>query len=119
MTVIVDLTAATICFLNTCFPVLIGKTTPVGIFDMNLRITAQEGYGGDIIQFDETKDLVMAIHRVWLLNPKQRRPERLESSTVKDNTVTNGCINVKPDVYDKLKECCIRDKLIIIKGDLK
>src|SRR5690606_28134829 len=99
--IIVDLTAATICFLGSCHPILYGDTTPVGEFSLTRRYVLAEGYGGDVVQFDETPKLVLAIHRVWTLNPKQKREQRLKSKTVSDNKITNGCINVEPEVYDR------------------
>lgn len=80
---------------------------------MNLRITKQPGYGGDVIQFYETDDAVYAIHRVWTLNPTQKRLERLKSSDPKERVITAGCINVEVDVYEKLKDCCTNKVLTI------
>lgn len=113
MSVIVDLTAATICFLNSCHPILWGDKTPVGEFRMNKRITEQPGYGGDVIQFYETDSFLIVIHRVWTLSPNQRREKRLQSFTIKDNKITNGCINISPEVYAELFDCCTNQKLII------
>lgn len=103
MDVVVDLTLATICFLSNCYPVLVGDNTTPGTYTLSRRIVQSEGYGGDVLQFRETKDTVYAIHRVWTLNPKQRREQRLKSDTVSDRKrVTAGCINVDPAVYDAL-----------------
>ncbi len=104
MSITVSLAKALICIAGECFPVLVGQNTPAGSFDLQLRYTISEGYGGDVIQFHETETLVFAIHRVWTLSPRQRRVERLESATPDDNVITNGCINVKPEVYDIIKE---------------
>lgn len=113
MTVIVDLTLATICFLGNCYPALVGKDTPTGEFTLQQRLVVTPGYGGDVLQYKEDT-YVYAIHRVWTLNPNQRRVERLHSTNPKDRqTITNGCINVLPDVYDKLVECCSNSKLEI------
>jgi hypothetical protein len=119
MTVIVTLALATICFITNgieeCHPVLLGKKppTPMGQYQLIRRITKDLGYGGDVLQFFETKDDVYAIHRIWLLNPEQRRLERLNSKDIKDHYISNGCINVAPDVYDKLVDCCSSGQLII------
>ena len=42
---------AELCFADTreCHPVLIGKTTPKGRFDLQLYSTKKAGYGGDVI----------------------------------------------------------------------
>lgn len=104
MTLTVFLSKALICLAAECFPVLIGHETPIGTFDLNIRYTSDVGYGGDVIQFHETHDTVFAIHRLWLLSPKQTRPKRLNSPSPDDNVITDGCINVAPDVYDRIKE---------------
>lgn len=119
MPIIVSISLATICFIyqgiEECHPVLLGKniSTPKGEYTLVKRITADPGYGGDVLQFHETKDEVYAIHRVWLLNPKQKRLERLKSKNVQDRYISSGCINVDSAVYDRLKDCCSNTQLII------
>jgi len=119
MSVIVNIALATICFTyngtEECHPVLLGKDipTPRGEFILKKRITADPGYGGDVLQFHETKEEVYAIHRVWLLKPEQKRMERLRSNNVKDRYISAGCINVEPSVYDRLRDCCTYAPLII------
>jgi signal peptidase I len=119
MSIIVSIALATICFtyqgVEECHPVLLGKKipTPVGEFTVHKRITRDPGYGGDVLQFHETKDLVYAIHRVWLLNPEQKRMERIRSNNIKDRFISSGCINVEPAVYDKLMDCCSNSTLTI------
>jgi len=95
--------------------VLLGRSppTPTGQYTLIKRITHDPGYGGDVLQFHETKDSVYAIHRVWLLKPEQKRMERLKSPDVKDHFISSGCINVEPEVYDKLVDCCSSGQLII------
>jgi hypothetical protein len=107
------LSTAVLCFDGTCYSALVGHTTPVGTFDTFLRLTEDEGYGGDVIQFYETADQVLAIHRTWLLNKSQRREQRLRSNNVADRYITKGCINIEPSVYEKLRSCCIGQKLVI------
>lgn len=111
--VIVDLSLATICFLSQCFPILYGKETPVGEFEMIQRITADPGYGGDVIQFHETPTLAFSIHRTWNLKPEQKRDQRYNSPNIKDRIISSGCINVQPEVYDALLACCSNSKLTI------
>ena len=106
MSIILDLVTATICFSSGCFPALVGQDTPTGEFTLQLRITQQAGYGGDVLQFHETEGNVFAIHRPWLLSPKQKRLERLSSSDVKQRYITGGCVNVSNEVYDALLSCC-------------
>lgn len=111
--VTVHLATAMICIAEACFPALIGKSTPVGEFQMIQRLTDDPGYSGDVIQFAEDDKQVYAIHRLYLLNPKQHRDQRIKSNKVSDRIITDGCVNVTPDVYDKLVSCCSNDKLII------
>ena len=112
--IIVNLALATICFAGQCYPALVGPTTPKGEFTLTKRIVSDPGYGGDILKFSETQDSVFAIHRVWTLVPSQRRLERLTQGTVgQRQSITNGCINVMPEVYDKLMNCCIDHTLVV------
>lgn len=119
MSVIVTLALAIMCFtvdgIEECHPVLLGKNppTPIGQYQLTRRITEDAGYGGDVLQFLETKDVVYAIHRVWLLNPKQKRMERIKSKNINDHFISSGCINVESEIYDKLVDCCSNDTLII------
>ncbi len=103
--VIVDTAKAELCFetRQDCHPVLIGKATPKGRFEMHIYQTSKAGYGGDVIGFKEDKGFLFALHRVWTLKPSERRLERIASSVVADRVITNGCINVTNDVYDRLK----------------
>ncbi len=112
--VLVDLATATICFLNQCYPALIGTETPTGEFRLEQVRTQEAGYGGDVILFKETQHAVFAIHRVWLLKPRQNRLQRLASGEVSERLATTlGCINVMPDVYDKLVDCCKNQLLTV------
>lgn len=105
MTALVILATAMICLpANRCYPVLIGRDTPVGVFTVQHKDTSAPGYGGDVLEFYENETSIYAIHRVWLLKPKQHRLERLASKDVsKRKNVTGGCINVMPEVYELLK----------------
>ena len=116
MSITVFLSKAIICFASVCHPVLVGKDTPVGEFQLIKRHVVSAGYGGTVLQFDETDTAVYSVHRVWLGNPKQRRLERLHSDKVEDRiTITNGCINVMPDVYDLLEVKFSGEKIRIVK----
>jgi hypothetical protein len=104
MTALVLLSSAVICLSGRCYPVLVGRDTPLGVYPITKRRVLSPGYGGDVLEFKETPDSVYAIHRVWLLNPGQHREERLKSSNAEERrNVTGGCINVDPEVYDKLQ----------------
>lgn len=103
MTPVVFLASALICFADQCYPALVGNTTPVGHFPLYRREVQAKGYGGDVMQFLETDRDIFAIHRVWLGSPKQRRAQRLASGDpAQRRFVTNGCINVTPEVYEKV-----------------
>lgn len=109
------LASALICFDGNCYPALVGPKTKEGEFQLIQRLTQSAGYGGDVLQFYETEHSVQAIHRVWTLKPSQRRVERLQSSDPSQRrTITNGCVNVMPDVYDKLLQCCSSSKVRIL-----
>jgi hypothetical protein len=111
--VLVDVAAAVICFAATCHPVLVGVETPRGEFQLTHYTTSIPGYGGDILSFKETNKYLYTIHRVIDV-PGQQRLDRLKSqSAERRNTITGGCINVEPEVYEELVECCSASKLII------
>lgn len=113
--VFVKLSLAIICFAGQCYPALVGKNTPIGEYKLEERLVIERGYGGDILQFKEDKSGVYAIHRVWLLDPKEHRNRRLHDANPTDRFITHGCINVEPKVYEKLKNCCSYDSLLIEK----
>lgn len=113
MLVEVSIALAQICFQGQCYNALIGKDTPYGEFDLSHRAVVQYGYGGDILVFREDAKYVWAIHRVWTLNQKENRMVRLQSSRIGDRYITQGCINIDPEVYKKLVDCCSDAHLII------
>lgn len=100
---IVDTQKAEVCFDSRCYPVLVGKDTPKGTFDLSIVKTNKRGYGGDVLKFKEDAKYIYAIHRVWTLKPSERRLERIASPNPADRHITYGCINVTDDVYEKLK----------------
>ena len=100
MTVSVYLAKALICIAGECFPALVGASTPIGSFPLIQRVVESEGYGGDVMQFHQEGGDVLAVHRLWLGSPAQRRPQRLASDDPKQRLITNGCINVSPEVYE-------------------
>jgi hypothetical protein len=105
--IVVHLATAMICFAGHCYPALVGKTTPIGDYPVVWQKTDLPGYGGDVLAFAKDEHGEYAIHRVWTLNPKQKRSERLQSDNILDRQqITNGCINVMPDVYSDLIKCC-------------
>lgn len=112
--VIVDLGLAVICFLNQCHPALVGTDTPRGTFSIEHRSTPLPGYGGDLLVFQEGRTHLWAIHRVYTAVPSERRAERLRSRQADVRRgITHGCVNVTPEVYDRLIDCCSRELLVI------
>ena len=72
------------------------RTTPAGRFIASLG----NDYTQDILWVDY--DLALSLHRVITGNVKDRRHQRLASSTPLDNRISYGCINVPVAFYDKL-----------------
>ena len=71
------------------------RTTPAG------RFVAERGrntLGEDVVWVDY--EAAVSMHRVRTVNPKERRLERLASSTVSDKRISYGCINVPSAFYD-------------------
>lgn len=103
--VIVNRATAELCFPDTgdCHPVLLGRTTPAGRYDMHIYQTDKAGYGGDVIGFKQEGDFLFALHRVWLGKPSERRLARIASPDPSERIMTNGCINVSDEVYERLK----------------
>ena len=101
--IIVDTQTATACIQKTCYPVLIGKTTPKGTFGLQLSTTPDPLYKGSVLAFKSDSTGTYAIHRVWDGKPSERRNERLKG-TVSDRLITNGCINVSDEVYAVFKQ---------------
>lgn len=96
---------ALLCTALQCWPVLVGQKTKQFVgqtFTLQQRLTSDPGYGGDVLQFAEDETTVYAIHRVWSLRPEERRVQRLRHPDPRQRSITNGCVNVDPAVYDVL-----------------
>ena len=100
--IVVDVQSATACIQDECYPVLIGKNTPKGTYGLKLATTTEPHYKGSVLVFKEDTKGTYAIHRVWNGKPSERRNERLKG-TVSDRLITNGCINVDDETYNKLR----------------
>lgn len=72
------------------------RTTPAGRFQASLGNDFEQ----DILWVDYATAL--SLHRVIKGHPKERRHQRLASSTPLDNRVSYGCINVPAEFYDKI-----------------
>ncbi|MDP3217530.1 MAG: hypothetical protein Q8S73_25685 [Deltaproteobacteria bacterium] len=71
------------------------RTTPAG------RFVAERGRnlkGEDVVWVDY--DAAISMHRVRATKPSERRLERLATSTVGDNRISYGCINVPVTFYE-------------------
>jgi hypothetical protein len=113
MTVVVDIATALICFASTCHNALVGVNTPRGDFTLAPYSIQDPRYGGDLLVFKHDKTGVYAVHRVFDV-PGQQRNARIRSPYAQHRiTITAGCINVTPEVYDLLKDCCSGSKLTI------
>lgn len=123
--IIVNIALATLCIVyppdeltletqpQQCYPVLVGEDTPRGEYELSHRLVESPGYGGDVLQFKEDELEVFAIHRVWLLRPQEKREERLKRLDPRQRRITKGCVNVDPEVYEKLVDCCSTSTLTI------
>lgn len=111
--VLVDVTTALICFAASCHPALVGDETPRGEFHLQHYSTQSVGYGGDLLVFKDTGDSVYAIHRVLDI-PGQQRIARLHSPYAEHRQmVTAGCVNIDPQVYQELVNCCYASRVTI------
>lgn len=103
MTLTLFLSKALLCTAAQCFSALVGVNTPgPGTYTLVQRLTQDPGYGGDVLQFHETKTLAFSIHRTWNLRPSEKREQRLRSPDPKTRVITKGCVNVDPTVYNDL-----------------
>jgi hypothetical protein len=113
MDVIVDVAAALICFASACHPALVGNDTPRGEYQLERYTIEDPRYGGDLLVFKKDRNDVYAIHRVFEV-PGQQRLARIRSPYPKHRvTITAGCVNVTPEVYDMLVDCCSDSRVII------
>lgn len=104
----VFLATALICFEGECYPALVGSSTPRGEFVAERQVTRLRGYGGEILTFKETATDRFAIHRTW-----PGRERLYANASVYRRSITNGCINVQPEVYARLRACCDGAKVVI------
>ena len=110
----VSLALATICFAGSCHPVLLGDKTPSGVFSLQHARVMDPSYGGDVLAFGRLPSgQPLALHRVWLGNPRQQRLERLAGPATGRRGISGGCINLAPEVFEALRDCCKNDPLII------
>jgi len=73
------------------------RTTPAGRFLVEPGINT---HGEDILWVDY--DSAVSMHRLRLVNPAERRAQRMASPRAADRRITYGCINVPPNFYNQL-----------------
>lgn len=71
------------------------RTTPAGRF---VAMIGKAPGGKDVLWVDQ--ESALALHRIVQGIPGDRRAERLESATSKDNRISFGCINVSKAFYE-------------------
>ena len=111
--VTVFIAKALICFANVCHPALVGENTTPGTYDMSVLYTEQPGYGGDVLMYDQDERSWSAIHSTYTLDPRRRREELYYGTNAAQRTVTAGCVNVEPEIYQDLRVNHRQRKLII------
>jgi L,D-transpeptidase catalytic domain len=77
------------------------KVTPAGRFTITRDHDSALGELFDINEL-QGRDWTIAIHRVWLGKPSERRDVRLRSVMDQDKHITNGCIDVDPSTMVQL-----------------
>lgn len=111
MEIILHLSTAMICFLGSCHPALVGVNTPVGTYTMTHY--KAEKFGGDVLVFYEDDKHIYSLHRLNE-HPTQDRLNAMISRNPEDRKgLTDGGINVAPNIYEKLTICCSKYKLVI------
>jgi hypothetical protein len=77
------------------------KITPAGRFTVSEE---EDPHYGPTLSVNEVSnnDWDIAIHRLWVGPPEERRPERLASSNGAEKHVTWGCIDVPPAIMSRL-----------------
>ena len=73
------------------------RTTPAGRFVASLD---RDVHGEEVLWVDY--DTAVSMHRVATGQPKERRLERLASSSLLDKRISYGCINVPVKFYEKV-----------------
>lgn len=73
------------------------RSTPAGRFVASLD---RNLHGEEILWVDY--GMAISMHRVVTSNPKERRPQRLESPLMPDRRISYGCINVPVQFYNKV-----------------
>lgn len=85
------------------------RTTAAG------RFVSEPGHddtGDNVVWVDY--DAALAMHRVKVIDPKERRFERIATDSIDDKRISNGCINVPIAFFDSVVEPALgRSKAIV------
>lgn len=85
------------------------RTTAAG------RFVSEPGHdetGDNVVWIDY--DAALAMHRVKVIDPKERRFERIATDSIDDKRISNGCINVPIAFFDSVVEPTLgRSKAIV------
>lgn len=73
------------------------RTTPAGRF---ISEPGRDTYGEQVVWVDY--DGAVAMHRVRVVDPKERRFERIATPRIDDKRISNGCINVPVEFFDRI-----------------
>jgi hypothetical protein len=73
------------------------KTTPAGRF---LARKGRNTHGEDIIWIDY--NAAVSMHRMRKVSEAERRADRMATPEADDNRISNGCVNVPPQFYNKV-----------------
>lgn len=79
------------------------KTTPAGRF---LALPGKNNHGEDIIWIDY--NAAVSMHRIRKVKEEERRFERMATPESDDNRISNGCVNVPRDYYNKVLNPTVR-----------
>jgi hypothetical protein len=94
---ILYLSTMLLCLGIECWPALAGVDTLPGTYPLTLMPVEEPEYRGDVLAYRETDTIIYSIHRTY--------PGREKMYTLPDEKrrrITNGCINIEPNVYDRL-----------------
>lgn len=73
------------------------RTTPAGRF---LAAPGRNALGEEVLWVDY--EAAVSMHRVRLNNPGERRQQRLDSPSPRDNRISYGCINLPPSFFEQV-----------------
>lgn len=71
------------------------RTTPAGRFDSS---PGTNSAGEDVIWVDY--EAAVSMHRLRIVDPKERRLERIASDVAEERRISYGCINVPPEFFE-------------------